>query len=145
MLTSLFESLEMTPVALFVAESSWAFPTIESLHVLFIVLVVGSIAVVDLRLLGLASVNRSVTNVSADVLPITWISFGLAAVTGLLIFCSRATDYAENWPFRIIAPPSGKKILVVGAGPAYSVSDTANVTFVMFALARQSRTLITRS
>jgi hypothetical protein len=34
---------------------------------------------------------------------------------------------------------------VVGAGPAYSVSDTANVTFVMFALARQSRTLITRS
>ena len=32
-----------------------------------------------------------------------------------------------------------------GQATAYSVSDTANVTFVMFALARQSRTLITRS
>jgi hypothetical protein len=32
-----------------------------------------------------------------------------------------------------------------GRATAYSVSDTANVTFEMFALARQSRTLITRS
>ena len=24
----------------------------------------------------------------------------------------------ENWPFRIVAPPSGRKILVVGAGPS---------------------------
>lgn len=32
-----------------------------------------------------------------------------------------------------------------GRASVYSVSDTANVTFEMFALARQSRTLITRS
>jgi hypothetical protein len=107
---SLFEALESSPMAIFLAESSWAFPTVESLHVLFLVLVVGSIAVVDLRLLGLASAHRRVTDVSRDVLPVTWGSFALAVVTGLLLFSSNATKYAENGPFRI------KMILLLLAG-----------------------------
>ena len=40
------------------------FPLIESVHVLAICLVVGSILAVDLRLLGLASINRPVSRVT---------------------------------------------------------------------------------
>ena len=110
MLMSFCEWLQGTPLALFIAESSWAFPTVESVHVLAIVLVVGSISVVDLRLLGIASANRPVSDVSNDVLPVTWACFAIAAVTGLLLFVSKATSYIENWPFRI------KMILLVLAG-----------------------------
>jgi hypothetical protein len=86
---------------MFMSGSTWAFPTAESIHVFFLVLVVGTIAIVDLRLLGVASRNRSVSQLSNDVLPITWTAFCGAVITGSLLFSSRATHYLVNWPFRI--------------------------------------------
>jgi len=93
--------LENTSVGTFVSQSTWAFPTIESIHVFALVIVVGTIAIVDLRLLSVASRNHSVSQLSNDVLPITWTSFVLAAVTGGLMFASKATHYLANWPFRL--------------------------------------------
>ena len=45
--------LESTSPAIAISESSWLFPGIESVHVLAIALVVGSITMVDLRLLDI--------------------------------------------------------------------------------------------
>ena len=84
-----------------IAESSNYFPWLETAHVIGLALVLGTIAIVDLRLLGLASRSRAVGDVIADTLPFTWGGFGLAVVTGGLMFISRATDYFENVPFRI--------------------------------------------
>jgi hypothetical protein len=102
--------LENTPLATFISQSTWAFPTIETTHVFALVIVVGSIAIVDLRLLSVASRNRSVSQLSNDVLPITWTCFCLAALTGGLLFSSKATHYLANWPFRI------KMVLLALAG-----------------------------
>ena len=93
--------LENTPLGTFIAQSTWAFPTIESIHVFALVVVVGTIAVVDLRLLGLASLNRAVSKLSDDVLPITWTCFVLAVITGALMFSSKASHYLDNGPFKI--------------------------------------------
>jgi uncharacterized membrane protein len=95
------EWLQNTAVGSFISASTWAFPTIETVHVFALVIVVGTIAVVDLRLLGVASRNRPISQLSDDVLPITWTAFCLAAVTGALLFSSKATEYLHNWPFRI--------------------------------------------
>ena len=95
------EWLENTPLATFIAQSTWAFPTVETIHVFALVIVVGSIAIVDLRLLSVASRNRSVSQLSNDVLPVTWTCFCLAALTGALLFSSKASHYLGNWPFRI--------------------------------------------
>ena len=46
--------LQETSVAQYIRESEWAFPTIESLHVIALTMVFGTIAVVDLRLCGVA-------------------------------------------------------------------------------------------
>ena len=81
-----------------IRESEFAFPWIECLHVLAITLVVGSISVVDLRLLGLAWRDRSVRRLLHDVLPVTWAAFGLAVTSGFLLFSSNAPAYARN-PF----------------------------------------------
>jgi hypothetical protein len=101
MLLSIAQWLQNTGVARFIAGSEWAFPTIETVHVLFLVLVVGSIAVVDLRLLGLASAHRRISRVSSDVLPLTWLSFVMAVASGLLLLSSRAVAYLADWPFRL--------------------------------------------
>ncbi len=92
------EWLYATGWASAIRENEYAFPWIECVHVLAITTVVGSISVVDLRLLGLASRDRPVRRVLRDVLPITWAAFGLAAASGFLLFASNAPAYARN-PF----------------------------------------------
>ncbi len=71
MIKQLLADLQATPWGIAVRESTWLFPTIESVHVLALVLVVGSIMVVDLRLLNLASRQRSVRELTSEVLPWT--------------------------------------------------------------------------
>src|SRR5688572_8168763 len=94
-------ALEETPWAIAILEGDNLFPWIEALHVLAIVAVVGTIWIVDLRLLGFAAHNRSLRRLVGQLLPLTWAAFALAVVTGLLMFSSNATGYAANWPFRI--------------------------------------------
>ncbi len=82
-------------------ESSWIFPTVETLHVLALALVFGSIVIVDLRLLGLASRGRSVASIAGQTLTWTWRAFALAAVSGSLLLLSNPVKYYDNLPFRI--------------------------------------------
>jgi hypothetical protein len=82
-----------------IRENDVLFPLIESVHVVAICLVVGSILAVDLRLLGLASVHRSVSRVTAGILPLTWVAFAVAVGSGGLLFISNATKYLENGYF----------------------------------------------
>ena len=93
---SLLKSLEGFGFATAIREGESLFPWLESIHVLAIVLVVGSIAMVDLRLLGWASRDRSVSRLTAEVLPITWMAFVLALLTGVLMFCAKAVIYGHN-------------------------------------------------
>jgi hypothetical protein len=99
MIKQLLADLEATPWGTAVRESTWLFPTIESIHVLMLVLVIGSIMVVDLRLLNLTSRERSVRELTDDVLPWTWTAFAGAAITGTLLFCSSALKYWGIWQF----------------------------------------------
>jgi hypothetical protein len=84
-----------------IRESAWLFPSIETVHVFALVLVVGSILRVDLRLLGLANRDRPFTSLAREMLPWTWSCFAVAATAGLLMFSSKAVVYFGNWPFRI--------------------------------------------
>ena len=76
-----------------------AFPTIESLHVVALTIVFGTILIVDLRLLGIASHRRSARKLIVELLPYTWVAFALAVVTGSLLFLSNALSYIHNPQF----------------------------------------------
>lgn len=99
MIKHLLTLVEATPWSTAVRESTWLFPTIETIHVLSLTLVVGSIMVVDLRLLNLASRQRSVKELTDEVLPWTWTAFVCAAITGTLLFSSSAVRYSGIWQF----------------------------------------------
>jgi uncharacterized membrane protein len=98
---SLLKNLENTGFAVAIREGSVLFPWIECVHVLALTLVIGSIAVVDLRLIGVTSRDRSVAEITAGVLPVTWTAFAFAVITGFLMFASNATTYGSNTYFRI--------------------------------------------
>jgi hypothetical protein len=102
--------LESTAPAIAISESSWLFPGIESVHVLAITLVVGSITMVDLRLLDLNLRDRPAGELIDEILPWTWTSFAVAVCSGTLLFSSNATHYWGTVPFR------AKMLLLVLAG-----------------------------
>jgi hypothetical protein len=100
-LDAFFHWLHETAFAAAIRTSSLLFPWVESVHVLAIALVVGSIAAVDLRLLGLASRSRPITRMIHDILPLTWTAFAIAVLTGAALFSSNAIQYAHNGPMRL--------------------------------------------
>jgi hypothetical protein len=95
-LQPLWDKIELSPVGDFVASSSWAFPTLETVHVIAIATVFGTVAIMDLRLLGLASNTDRVTDLSRDTLTWTWGAFLLAALSGTLLWMSKAHVYMRD-------------------------------------------------
>lgn len=91
-----FIGIENWPLAVLIAKSPWLFPTIETIHVLALTMVVGTIAMVDLRLLGVRNANSAADELIAETLPWTWTAFAFAVVSGLSMFISKAATYAYN-------------------------------------------------
>ncbi len=94
------KAIEDSGLAVGIRDSLLIFPVLEAVHVVALGLVFGTIMVVDLRLLGVASTNRTFGRVSREMLRWTWAAFGLAAFTGLLMFATNARVYIDNPFFR---------------------------------------------
>ena len=102
--------LEATGLATRIRESLFLFPLLESIHVIGLALVFGTIAIIDLRLLGTASTERPFRRMASDILKWTWGAFALTALTGSLMFITNAGVYYHNFYFRT------KMLLLVLAG-----------------------------
>jgi len=93
-------SLQATSLAEFIrgdsARSAWAFPIVETAHVLALATVYGTIMMVDLRMLGLTSRQTRVSRLTDELLPWTWTAFVLAALSGSLLYMSKADTYWHN-------------------------------------------------
>ncbi len=100
-LMNLLHWLQDTGLATAIREGDTLFPWIECAHVLAITFVVGSIAAVDLRLLGIASLDRRFSRLNAEIVPLTWVAFAIALVSGSLLFSSKAVQYAGNLSFEL--------------------------------------------
>jgi len=95
------QAIQDAPMSLAISASPWLFPTLETLHVIALALVVGAIANLDLRLLGLAWRRTPVDRLARGLLPLTWGAFGAAVGTGGLMFVSNAATYGVNRAFQI--------------------------------------------
>jgi hypothetical protein len=91
--------LESTDFAQFESQSAFGFAALDMFHVASICVVFGMIAVLDLRLIGIAFRDSSVSELSRQVLPWTWVAFVIAAITGLVMFTGEASRYVVNFAF----------------------------------------------
>ena len=94
-IASILEWLQQSSLAVQIRDSS-SVSLIESTHVIGLTLVFGTIAIVDLRLLGLASTQRPFQLVASETLRWTWVAFAVTALTGALMFITNATVYFHN-------------------------------------------------
>jgi hypothetical protein len=102
--------LEQSPVGAAVRQSLWLFPAIETVHLLGIIVLVGTVAAFDLRLLGWALERTPVSDLARRLLPWAWVGFGIQVVTGALLFSSEAAKMYVNPAFRL------KMLLICLAG-----------------------------
>jgi hypothetical protein len=93
-----------------IRESTFLYPAIETIHVLATILLVGTVAILDLRLLGVIMRRERVSTVVRQILPLTWWGFVIMFVSGVLLFWANATDYHANPAFRF------KLLLLLFAG-----------------------------
>lgn len=73
---------------------------IESVHLLGMTALLGTIGALDLRLLGWALTRESVFHLARRLLPFAWAAFGVQVLTGFLLFSSEAVKLSTNPAFR---------------------------------------------
>ena len=93
--------LEQTPWSIALHESLWAYPIVESVHVLTLCLFVGTAAMLDLRLLGLTMRRAPVSEVAHRLLPYTAVGFAVMLVSGALLFYAIPVRTYLNIFFRV--------------------------------------------
>jgi hypothetical protein len=79
--------------------TEWIFPIIETIHILFLTIVFGTIAMVDMRLLGLVARHVPFTKLYRELIPWTWGAFAGAVVFGSILATGKIEDYAHNPQF----------------------------------------------
>jgi uncharacterized membrane protein len=91
-------------------DSVWLFPVIETIHLFGVVVLVGAASVLDLRLMGVAFKDYTVSMLADRFLPWIWAGFVIQVVTGILLFSSEATKMYGSDVFRV------KMLLIAAAG-----------------------------
>ncbi len=98
MLTRFCSWLYHQPSLTELRESQVAYPAVQVLHVLGLVLMIGTVVVVDLRLLNVIFRKQSAHAILSQLLPISWVGFTILLLSGPLLFAAQAEKVYGN-PF----------------------------------------------
>jgi len=80
--------------------NEWAFPVCECVHIVGFAFSIGTIALVDLRLLGLGMRHQSPSQLLKETAPWTLFGIVLMLISGPLIFSSDPLHYLRNFSFQ---------------------------------------------
>src|SRR5262245_21868001 len=102
------EWLQGTWLGVLVAESLWGYPIFETIHTLGMAMMIGSLGLINLRVLGFKPELPLLD--TRQLLPLAWIGFTLNAISGTALFTSDAVYFWGKYTFRI------KMILIILGG-----------------------------
>jgi hypothetical protein len=85
--------------------NEWAFPVCEVVHIVGFALLIGTIAIVDLRLLGLGMKRQTAAELVKDTAPWSLLGLVLVLISGPLIFSSQPDVYINNLSFVYVKMP----------------------------------------
>jgi uncharacterized membrane protein len=76
--------------------TGWMYASVSVIHYLTMFWFIGSMAVVDLRVMGVAARKRNLAELSAQVFPWAWTGLVLAIISGFFMFTADAGDWAPD-------------------------------------------------
>ena len=98
-LLEIFYWLEYTPLLIEMRASPWLFPVIATIHLFGLVIIGGSVLVVNLRLLGLGLSQQPASSLARNTEPLLVVGIVTMLTTGILLFLCFATKYYYLAPF----------------------------------------------
>jgi len=88
-------AVEATGLGRFMREALWVYPAVEAVHIVGLALLFGSIAIVDLRLLG-AGRRMPAAALVGYAVPWSLLGFVIAACSGLMMFTAHASEFLSQ-------------------------------------------------
>ena len=110
----MWEALEQMGWVKTLSETGWMYVTVSVIHYLTVFWFIGSMVVVDLRVMGIAARKRNLTELSAQIYPWAWTGLVLAIISGFLMFLTDAGDWAPDPVFHV-------KVLMIAISIALAI------------------------
>ncbi|HEY3177479.1 MAG TPA: DUF6644 family protein [Casimicrobiaceae bacterium] len=117
-------SIESSGLGRFMREALWAYPIAETLHIIGIAALYGSLLVVELRLFGLGR-RIPITSLARLALPWSVSGFILAAAMGLCMFSAHAAEFIVQRIFMLkmgLILVAGINAAIFHSGPFVAVA-----------------------
>ena len=95
------EWLANTPPSLLIQNVSWIIPAVQSVHILSIAVVMGSVALIDQRLHGITGRSQSISGMVDRLLPAVWVALVILLITGALLAIGEPVRSLENPAFHV--------------------------------------------
>lgn len=118
------QAIHQLPLGVFLRSNPFAYPLIESLHLIAMAVLFGSVLVVDIRILG-ASRHLPMRALARHALPWTMLAFLVVAATGSLLFVAHAAELIGNRVFMLklgLITLAGTNAAMFHTGPYVSVA-----------------------
>ncbi len=93
--------IEQTPLSQTIQVTAWSVPAVQTIHILAISAIMASVLMLNLRLLGVIGVDRSIAEVSARIRPVIWWTLPILLVSGVLLIVGEPVRSLENPIFQL--------------------------------------------
>ncbi len=93
--------LSQTPLSQTIQSVSWIIPTVQTIHILAIAGVIGSMVLLDLRVLGIAARTQSLSSVSHRLLPWVWCALIVLLLSGSVLITGEPGRSLVNLIFQV--------------------------------------------
>jgi hypothetical protein len=95
------EWLAATPLSQNIQGAFWVIPTVQTVHIVSIAIVMTSMAMLDLRLMGIAGRRQSLTDMAGRFLPWVWIALVVLLCSGTILIIGEPGRELQNIMFWI--------------------------------------------
>lgn len=95
------EWLAQTPASQAIQKIGWIIPTVQTIHILAIAAVIGSMGFLDLRVLGLAARGQSLDSLSHRLLPWVWRALIVLLLSGAVMVTGEPGRSLVNSIFQV--------------------------------------------
>lgn len=93
------EWLASTKASATIQDASWVIPTVQTLHIACIAVLIGSVVMLDMRMFGIAGRGDSIAATAKRLLPWIWWPLPVFLATGLILIVAEPSRELENATF----------------------------------------------
>jgi hypothetical protein len=93
--------LAATPVSAFIQNVLWIIPTVQTVHILAIAVVMSSVAMINLRIFGMAGRSASMVETTDRYVPWIWTALIILAITGATLVTGEPVRSLVNPAFQL--------------------------------------------